>query len=174
MWDGLKSRRRLILVRTVILQKYRDDQVMTLCKWRMRHHFHDSTLPTPRLVVAGGSCWGGGRSVFAASTCFSKASCGWEMKDGTLQSNCHGCLGHTTNKGPPAWIIRWITALTCPLGSYFCLLKKPCRFKVSGNCIHFWFLCLFKWNQNFISCCPGKMSSLGATAYLTVLMCLLL
>lgn len=30
MWDGLKSRRRLILVRTVTVQKYHDDQVMTL------------------------------------------------------------------------------------------------------------------------------------------------
>lgn len=119
-----------MLARTVILQKYHDDQVMTLCKWRMRQHCHHSTLPTPRLVVAGGSCWGGGRSgLSAASTSFSKPSCGWEMKEGTLQSNCHRCLGHTTNKGPPEWIIWWITALTCPSGNYFCLLKNPADLK---------------------------------------------
>lgn len=96
----------------------------------MRQQCHDSTVPALGLVVAGGSCWGVGRSgLSAASTCFSESSPDWEMKDDTLQSNCHHCIGYATNKWPPAWIIWWIMALTCPSGNYFCPLKNPADLK---------------------------------------------
>lgn len=127
------------------------------------------------LVVTGGSCSGVGRSsLSAASTCFSKSSPDWEMKDDTLQSNCHHCIGYTTNKWPPAWIIWWITVLTCPSGNYFCLLKNSADLKWVEIVHPFLISLLLQVEPKFYFSCSGKMSSLRATAYLTVLTCLLL